>query len=108
MTSIADHCADIGTLAHKQFLFQGGMTDARTALGAASCNGLLYAVSGECADTVDDTAYLPTIEAYNAQLKTWQPRMDMKQARSFAAVVSTTKYIYVLGGLLYKNRDSCE
>ncbi len=47
------------------------MTIARTAVSAASLNGILYAVGGECAPNVvrDDTMYLRSLESYDPVLK---------------------------------------
>ena len=43
------------------------MKIARTAVSAASYNGVLYAVGGECAQGLirDDTMYLRSLEAYD-------------------------------------------
>ena len=53
------------------FFFQGSMKIARTAVSAASHNGVLYAVGGECAQGLirDDTVYLRSLEAYNPIMK---------------------------------------
>ena len=47
------------------------MTIARTAVSAASHNGVLYAVAGECAQghIRDDTMYLRSLEAYDPIMK---------------------------------------
>ena len=47
------------------------MKIARTAVSAASHNGVLYAVGGECAQGLirDDTVYLRSLEAYNPIMK---------------------------------------
>ena len=77
------------------------MQAARTALGVTVSNGLLYAVSGECAvnnqPLPDDTSYLDSVEAYDSQMKTWQLCANMHVPRSFVAVVSNAGYIYALG-----------
>ena len=80
------------------------MGTSRTALGSAVTNGLLYAISGECAvnnqPLPDDTSYLNSVEAYNAQIKTWHSCSDMHVPRSFVAVVANSGYIYALGNVM--------
>ncbi len=46
------------------------MKIARTAVSAASHNGVLYAVGGECAQHLqDDTIYLRSLETYDPIVK---------------------------------------
>ncbi|KAK7489369.1 hypothetical protein BaRGS_00019313 [Batillaria attramentaria] len=76
------------------------MNIARTAVGAASLDGLLYAVGGECAvaETADDTLYLRHTECYDPVLKQWFRKSDMCTARSFVAVAAVGGYLYAIGG----------
>lgn len=75
------------------------MNIARTAVGACSIEGMLYAVGGECAlaDTQEDTLYLRCVECYDPVLRQWVPKPDMKVARSFVAVAAVGKYLYAIG-----------
>ncbi|XP_013388458.2 kelch-like protein 17 [Lingula anatina] len=83
-----------------QWTQMGNMTVARTAVGATTVNGLLYAVGGECAlaETQDDTLYLRCVECYSPISKCWTSKADMKIPRSFVAVVSCGEYLYAIGG----------
>ena len=56
------------------------MSIARTAVGAATLNGIIYAVGGECAlaESQDETMYLRCVEAYDPLLKEWYSCADMK------------------------------
>ncbi|PVD31908.1 hypothetical protein C0Q70_07334 [Pomacea canaliculata] len=76
------------------------MNTARTAVGAASVDGLLYAVGGECAmaKNQDDTLYLRCTECYDPVLKQWFNKSDMSKARSFVAVAAVGGYLYAIGG----------
>ncbi|MCB4745089.1 MAG: hypothetical protein LGB07_05510 [Sulfurovum sp.] len=76
------------------------MNTARTAVGAASLDGLLYAVGGECAmaESQDDTLYLRCTECYDPVLKQWFLKSDMCKARSFVAVAAVGGYLYAIGG----------
>lgn len=78
---------------------QSNMNIARTAVGACSIDGMLYAVGGECAlvDTQEDTLYLRCVECYDPVLRQWVPKPDMKVARSFVAVAGVGKYLYAIG-----------
>ena len=75
------------------------MNIARTAVGACSLNGILYALGGECAlaDTQDDTLYLRCMECYDPVLRAWIPLPEMKVARSFVAVAGVSRFIYAIG-----------
>lgn len=75
------------------------MNTARTAVGAASVDGLLYAVGGECAmaKNQDDTLYLRCTECYDPVLKQWFNKSDMSKARSFVAVAAVGGYLYAIG-----------
>ncbi|ELT90250.1 hypothetical protein CAPTEDRAFT_151321 [Capitella teleta] len=83
-----------------EWVTMGNMQIARTAVGAATLNGLVMAVGGECAlaEPQDETMYLRCVEAYNPRLKEWLPLADMKVARSFASVCVSGDYLYALGG----------
>ncbi|XP_050407807.1 kelch-like protein 1 [Patella vulgata] len=76
------------------------MNIARTAVGATSLDGLLYAVGGECAllETQEDTLYLRCVECYDPVLKQWIPKTEMKVARSFVAVAAARGCVYAIGG----------
>ena len=78
------------------------MTTARTAVGAATLNGMLYAVGGECAlmDGHDDTLYMRCLECYDPILKEWVTKSSMKIARSFVSVVACGEYLYVIGKII--------
>ena len=80
---------------------QADMHTARTAVGAASLDGLLYAVGGECAmaESQDDTLYLRCTECYDPVLKQWFRMSDMHKARSFVAVAAVGGYLYAIGKL---------
>ncbi|XP_011441284.3 kelch-like protein 3 [Magallana gigas] len=83
-----------------QWSHVSNMNIARTAVGACSIDGMLYAVGGECAlvDTQEDTLYLRCVECYDPVLRQWVPKPDMKVARSFVAVAGVGKYLYAIGG----------
>ncbi|XP_070534846.1 kelch-like protein 17 [Ptychodera flava] len=76
------------------------MTMARTAVGAATLNGLLYAVGGECAlaESQEETMYLRCVECYDPLHKEWLPVVDIDVARSFIAVAALGGYLYAIGG----------
>ncbi|OWF38510.1 kelch-like protein 3 [Mizuhopecten yessoensis] len=76
------------------------MNIARTAVGAVSVDGVLYAVGGECAlaDTQEDTLYLRCMECYDPVLRQWIPKPEMKIARSFVACVAVGRMLYAIGG----------
>ncbi|KAL5014948.1 hypothetical protein ScPMuIL_009218 [Solemya velum] len=76
------------------------MNIARTAVGAASVDGMLYTVGGECAllDTQEDTLYLRCVECYDPVLRQWIPKQEMKIARSFVGVVGVAGCLYAIGG----------
>ena len=78
------------------------MEIARTAVGAASLDGLLYVVGGECAlaDTQDDTLYLTSLEMYHPARKCWERKPCMKLARSFTAVAAVAGQLFAIGETL--------
>ena len=75
------------------------MKIARTAVGAASSGGIIYAVGGECAlaESQDETAYLRSTEAYDPVRKEWLHKADMRIQRSFVSVCAIGRFIYALG-----------
>ncbi|KAL3889896.1 hypothetical protein ACJMK2_002216 [Sinanodonta woodiana] len=77
-----------------------GMNIARTAVGSATLDGMLYAVGGECAlvDTQENTLYLRCVECYDPVLRQWIPKPEMKIARSFVAVAAVQGCLYAIGG----------
>lgn len=79
---------------------EGSLNIARTAVGAACLNGLLYAVAGERAvnEPHDDTLYLQNVEAYNPVLHKWFSVSELSIPRSFVSVVVCNGMIYALGG----------
>ncbi|BFZ20955.1 hypothetical protein BsWGS_23995 [Bradybaena similaris] len=83
-----------------QWLQMPPMNIARTAVGAASLDGVLYAVGGECAlaDTQDDTLYLHCVEMYDPIRKKWEHKPNMKLARSFVAVAAVGGHLFAIGG----------
>ena len=81
-------------------LLQESMVISRTAVGAATLNGLLYAVGGECAFSGgqdDDTMYLGHVESYDPLLKCWKQRQSLNVPRSFIAVATLGGMLYALG-----------
>lgn len=87
--------------------FQTPLQIARTAVGAASAGGVIYAVGGECAlaDSQEETEYLRSAEAYDPIHKEWRHRADMKVPRSFVSVCAVGPYIYAIGiQLMYSVR----
>ena len=79
---------------------EGSLNIARTAVGAACLNGILYAVAGEKAvnEPHDDTLYLQNVEAYNPVLHKWFSVSELSIPRSFVSVVVCNGKIYALGG----------
>ena len=76
------------------------MKVARTAVGAAALDGIVYAIGGECAleqPQDDETLYMSSIEAFDTQHKKWHERSAMRVARSFVASCSLSGYIYAIG-----------
>lgn len=82
---------------------QPQMNMARTAVGAASLEGVLYAVGGEraLADIQDDTLYLNCVEMYDPVRKRWEDKPSMKLARSFVAVAAVCGHLYAIGECCY-------
>ena len=60
---------------------QGNMSIARTAVGAAAIDGLIYAIGGECAVAAshDETMYLKSTEYYhpNQRVRTNTPNVAL-------------------------------
>ncbi|XP_071960871.1 kelch-like protein 18 [Antedon mediterranea] len=80
---------------------QESMEIARTAVGAAELDGMLYVVGGECAFNGvqdDDTMYLGCVECYDPVLKRWTRKKELNVQRSFVAVASMGGYMYCIGG----------
>ena len=79
---------------------EGSLSIARTAVGAACLNGILYAVAGERAvnEPHDDTLYLQYVEAYNPVLHKWFSVSELSIPRSFVSVVVCNGKLYALGG----------
>ena len=76
------------------------MKVARTAIGAAALDGIVYAIGGECAlDQPQDgeTLYLSSMEAFDTLQKEWHECSTMRVARSFIAACSLRGYIYAIG-----------
>ena len=75
------------------------MSIARTAVSAASLNGILFSIGGECAlaELQDETLYLQCVEAYNPIMMEWSQRAEMQVARSFVAAVAVAGQLYALG-----------
>ena len=76
------------------------MSISRTAVGAATVNGMLYAVGGECAfsgSRDDQTMYLGQVECYDPLRKRWSPRTNLNVPRSFMALASLHGLLYALG-----------
>ena len=85
---------------HIYFLLpQGNMTVARTAVGATTLHGLIYAVGGECAlaESQEETMYLRCTEVYDPIMKEWHSCADIGVARSFISLCSLGGYLYALG-----------
>ncbi|RUS88789.1 hypothetical protein EGW08_003419 [Elysia chlorotica] len=83
-----------------QWMEMPPMEIARTAVGTATLDGLLYVVGGECAlaDTQDDTLYLTSLEMYHPARKCWERKPSMKLARSFTAVAAVAGRLFAIGG----------
>ncbi|XP_033099708.1 kelch-like protein 17 [Anneissia japonica] len=80
---------------------QESMEIARTAVGAAELDGMLYVVGGECAFNGvqdDDTMYLGCVECYDPVLKRWTRKKELNVQRSFVAAASMGGYLYCIGG----------
>lgn len=75
------------------------MNIARTAIGSATLDGMLYTVGGECAliDTQENTLYLRCMECYDPVQRQWIPKPEMKIARSFVAVAAVNGFLYAIG-----------
>lgn len=76
------------------------MNIARTAIGSATLDGMLYTVGGECAlvETQENTLYLRCMECYDPVQRQWIPKPEMKIARSFVAVAALHGLLYAIGG----------
>jgi len=83
-----------------EWIHMPSMNMARTAVGSACLDGMLYVVGGECAlaDTAEDTLYLHCVEMYDPVRKQWGSKPTMKLARSFVAVAAVGGYLYAIGG----------
>lgn len=81
------------------------MNIARTAIGSATLDGMLYTVGGECAliDTQENTLYLRCMECYDPVQRQWIPKPEMKIARSFVAVAALNGVLYAIGRLFIKS-----
>ena len=73
------------------------MPTARLYLGAASLDGLIYAVGGMPGQTTD----LAVVETYNPATNSWAARQPMAQARAGLAVVGVDSSVAACGGGLY-------
>ena len=69
------------------------MPTARFALGAATVNGIVYAIGGATSNAV-----LNAVEAYDPVSETWTAREPMPTAREGAGVAALGGLIYVAGG----------
>ena len=88
-------------------LAQGGvwtnkapMPTPRSGLGAASINGIVYAVGG--ADAGGCNPY-STVEAYDPVTNTWTTKAPMPTPRYSLAVVAVNQMLYAIGGGGYCN-----
>ena len=85
------------------------MTVARTAVGATTLHGLIYAVGGECAlaESQEETMYLRCTEVYDPIMKEWHSCADIRVARSFISLCSLGGYLYALGEMNSNILYSC-
>ena len=83
----------------QRLIFQPSMNIARTAIGSATLDGMLYTVGGECAlvETQENTLYLRCMECYDPVQRQWIPKPEMKIARSFVAVAALNGLLYAIG-----------
>jgi probable HAF family extracellular repeat protein len=70
------------------------MPTARSGLGAAAVNGILYAVGGE-----GNNGILATVEAYDPATNTWTTKAPMPTARYGLGVAAVNGILYAVGGL---------
>ena len=93
-------CVERYDLYEDKWILEEPMNIARTAVGAASMGGYLYAVAGECAINTphDDTLYLPYVECFDAVSREWFNVADVSVPRSFVSAVSHDGYLYAIGG----------
>ncbi|XP_076828860.1 kelch-like protein 18 isoform X1 [Brachyhypopomus gauderio] len=75
------------------------MSTARSRVGVAVVNGLLYAIGG-----YDGQSRLSTVEVYNPETDTWSGVASMNSQRSAMGTVVVDGHIYVCGG--YDGRSS--
>lgn len=66
---------------------------ARSALGAATINGVLYAVGG-----ITNNGFSNVLEAYNPSTNTWTTKSSMPTPRYGPAVVALNGILYAIGG----------
>ncbi|WAR16523.1 KLH18-like protein [Mya arenaria] len=94
--------------AHPPCIYVPGMNIARTAIGSATLDGLLYTVGGECAliDTQENTLYLRCMECYDPVQRQWLPKPEMKIARSFVALAAVGGYLYAIASMKRRRAGS--
>ncbi|XP_063718556.1 kelch-like protein 20 [Symsagittifera roscoffensis] len=69
------------------------MNVARSGIGVAVLNGLIYAVGGH-----DGTSYLNSVECYDPSVKKWSIVANMNCPRRYVAVCAYNGLLYVAGG----------
>lgn len=72
------------------------MPTPRGALGAATVNGIVYAIGGGTAE--NGSAPLATAEAYNPATNIWSAKAPMPTPRQVAGIAVVNGIIYVIGG----------
>eukprot|EP00794_Sanderia_malayensis_P011756 gene11756-12975_t len=83
-----------------QWTIEPSMNSARTAVGAACLDGLLYTVGGECAvnSPHEDTLYLGAVECFDSVKRRWFRVADIGIQRSFVSVAVCNGFLYAVGG----------
>src|SRR5437660_5040896 len=74
---------------------RASMPTERERLGAASINGILYAVGGQNAGPGN----LTTVEAYDPATDTWTTKASMPTGRSHLGVAAINGILYAVGGV---------
>jgi hypothetical protein len=75
---------------------KASMPTARSALAAASINGIVYAVGG--GGVTDCSDIRSTVEAYDPATDTWTTKAPMPTPRYTLAVVAVNQMLYAMGG----------
>jgi N-acetylneuraminic acid mutarotase len=85
------------TFACDCWMTKASMPTARTYLGVAAINGILYAVGGHITGGAGG-AILATLEAYDPASNTWTTKAPMPTARYLLATAAVNGVLYAVGG----------